>query len=165
MENTPSRPITALQLSLRAGVAAAAAVVIAQFLELEFPIYALIAAVLVMDLSPRKTRELAVQRLLGTLLGATVGALLSYVLPAGPLAMGVGILAAMLLSFGLRLGAPAAKLAGYVCGLVVFAYGTRPWWYASHRVAETLLGIGLAVLVSLVPKLLGVKLPSESQSK
>ena len=81
------------------------------------------------------------------------------------MAMAVGILAAMLLSFGLRLSASAAKLAGYVCGLVVLAYGARPWWYAVHRVAETLLGIGMAVLVSLVPKLLGVKLPSDAQSK
>jgi uncharacterized membrane protein YgaE (UPF0421/DUF939 family) len=162
MDLRPSAPITALQLSLRAAVAAAAAVALAKLLKLEYPVYALIAAVLVMDLSPLKTRQLAAQRLLGTLLGATVGALLSYVLPEGPLAMGVGILTAMLLGFGIRLEAGAVKLAGYVCGLVVFAYGALPWSYAFHRVAETLLGIGMAVLVSLVPKLLGVQLPSDA---
>jgi uncharacterized membrane protein YgaE (UPF0421/DUF939 family) len=162
MKLRPSAPITALQLSIRAAVAAAAAVSMAQFLELEYPVYALIAAVLVMDLSPQKTRQLAAQRLLGSVLGATVGALLSYVLPAGPLAMGVGILTAMLLGFGIRLEAGAAKLAGYVCGLVVFAYGAQPWAYAYHRTLETLLGIGMAVLVSFVPKLIGVKLPSDA---
>ena len=113
---------TALQLSVRAAVSAGLAVGIAQFLELQYPIYALIAAVIVIDLSPSKTRQLALQRLIGTLLGATVGAALSYVLPAGPLAIMISILAAMLLTHVARVPA-AAKLAGYVCGIVILAHG------------------------------------------
>ena len=109
---------TAIQLSVRAAVSAGLAVGIAQFLELRYPIYALIAAVIVIDLSPVKTRQLALQRLIGTLLGATVGAALSYVLPAGPLAIMISILAAMLLTYVARVPA-AAKLAGYVCGIVI----------------------------------------------
>ena len=164
MELRSSAPITAIQSSLRTAVAAGSAVGIAQFLELEYPIYALIAAVLVMDLSPLKTRQLAVARLLGSLLGAVVGAFLSYPLPEGPLAIGIGILVAMLISYGLRMPA-AAKVAGYVCGVVVFAHGAHPWSYAYHRTLETLLGVGMALLVSLVPKLLGVKLPSDAASE
>ena len=156
-------PITAVQASFRTAIAAGSAVAIAQLLRLEYPIYALISACLVMDLSPLKTRQLAVQRLLGSVLGAIVGAVLSYPLPAGPLAIGVSIVIAMLLSYALRMPA-AAKVAGYVCGVVVFAYGADPWSYAYHRTLETFLGIGMAVLVSLVPKLLGVKLPSDAQS-
>jgi uncharacterized membrane protein YgaE (UPF0421/DUF939 family) len=149
-----------LQLSLRAGVAAGLAVAIAQFLDLEYPIYALIAAVIVMDLSPSKTRKLAVQRLMGTLLGATVGAALSHLLPSGPLALVVSIAIAMLLSYLVHLQ-DGAKLAGYTCGLVVFAFGAHPWSYAVYRVAETLLGIGTAVLVSFVPKLMGTSADGE----
>ena len=159
-----SAPITALQASLRAAVAAGSAVAIAKLLQLEYPVYALISAVLVLDLSPLKTRQLAVQRLLGSLLGAIVGAVLSYPLPTGPLAIGVSILIAMLLSYGLRMP-DAAKVAGYVSGIVVFAYSAHPWSYAYHRTLETLLGIGMAVLVSLVPKLIGVKLPSDARSE
>jgi uncharacterized membrane protein YgaE (UPF0421/DUF939 family) len=157
-------PITAVQSSLRAAVAAGAAAGIAKVLQFEYPIHALMGAVLVLELSPRKTRELAVQRLLGTLLGATIGALLSYPLPSGPLAIGIGILTAMLLSYVLGISG-AAKVAGYVSGIVVMAYGATPWLHAYRRTTETVLGIGMAVVVSFVPKLLGVDLPSDAEEK
>lgn len=155
---------TALQLSLRAAVAAGSAVAIAQYLELPYPVYALIAAVIVLDLSPSKTLQLALQRLAGTLLGATVGGVLSYFLPLNPLAILVSILVAMLLSYVVHLQA-AAKLAGYVCGIVILfeAHGANPWSYAFYRVIETFLGIAMAVLVSLVPKLMRVE-PTETDS-
>jgi uncharacterized membrane protein YgaE (UPF0421/DUF939 family) len=157
-------PITAVQSSLRAAVAAGAAAGIAKVLQFEYPIHALMGAVLVLELSPRRTRELAVQRLLGTLLGAGIGALLSYPLPSGPLAIGIGILTAMLLSY--MLGIPgAAKVAGYVSGIVVMAYGSTPWLHAYRRTTETVLGIGMAVAVSFVPKLIGVNLPSDAEEK
>ena len=156
-------PITAIQLSLRAGVSAALAVAIARILDLQYPVYALLAAVIVLDLSPSKTRQLALQRLAGTLLGATVGAALSFVLPAGPLAIGVSILAAMLLSHVAHLQA-AAKLAGYVCGIVILSHADYPLSYAVYRVIETFLGIAMAVLVSLVPKLLRVEIPDKTDS-
>jgi uncharacterized membrane protein YgaE (UPF0421/DUF939 family) len=155
--------ITALQLSLRAAVAAGSAVAIAQFLHLQYPLYALIAAVIVLDLSPSKTQQLALQRLLGTLLGAAVGAVLSYSLPQGPLAIAVSILVAMLLSYVVHLQA-AAKLAGYVCGIIVLSHGAHAWSYAGYRVIETFLGIAMAVLVSLVPKLMRVEIPTGTDS-
>ena len=163
MNRRRSTVTTALQLSLRAAVSAGLAVAIAQFLQLQYPLYALLAAVIVMDLSPSKTLQLAVQRLAGTLVGATVGAVLSYALPSGPSAIGASILVAMLLSYVLHLGA-AAKLAGYVCGIVVFSHGAHAWSYAVYRVIETFLGIAMAVLVSLVPKLMRVQVPDEADS-
>ena len=163
MKRRPSSRTTALQLSLRAAVSAGLAVAMAQFLELPYPIYALIAAVIVLDLSPSTTQQLALQRLAGTLLGATVGAVLSYALPPGPVAIGVCILVAMLLSYMVHLSA-AAKLAGYVCGIVVLSHGAHAWSYAVYRVIETFVGIAMAVLVSLVPKLMRVDIPAETDS-
>ena len=144
-------------------MAAGSSIAIAQYLELQYPVYALIAAVIVLDLSPSKTLQLALQRLAGTLLGATVGAVLSYSLPLDPLAIAVSILVAMLLSYVVHLQA-AAKLAGYVCGIVILAHVDDPWSYALYRVIETFLGIAMAVLVSLVPKLMRVEIPAETDS-
>lgn len=143
----------ALQLSIRAALSAGLAVAIAEFLRFQYPLYALIGAVIVTDLSPMQTRTLGLQRLAGTLLGATIGATFCRFLPAGPGAIGFSVLIAMFLSHLLHLQG-AAKITGYVCGIVVLSHHDQPWSYALYRVMETILGIGVAVIVSLVPKLI-----------
>jgi uncharacterized membrane protein YgaE (UPF0421/DUF939 family) len=148
--------ITDFQLSSRAALAAGMAVEIARLLHLHYPIYALIGAVIVTDLAPAQTQRLALRRLAGTLVGAIVGATFSQFLPQGPAVIGLSIFAAMLLSSLLRLQA-AATVAGYVCGIVVLDHGSHPWTYARDRLVETVLGIGVAVLVSFVPKLIRVE--------
>jgi uncharacterized membrane protein YgaE (UPF0421/DUF939 family) len=148
--------LTSLQVSARASLAATFAVVIARRVDLEFPLYALIAAIIVTDLSPTRTRQLSLQRLVGTVIGAAVGAVVSVASPAthgGPLTIAIGVLVAMLLSHVFRMTA-AAKLAGYVCGIVLLNYNDHPWRYASYRFVETLVGITTAVIVSFIPALL-----------
>ncbi|QSX78682.1 FUSC family protein [Agrilutibacter solisilvae] len=138
-----------LQLPLRAALAAALAVALAQWLRLEHPMYALVGAVIVTDLVPAQTRQLGVWRMVGTVLGATLGALLSY-FPHGPVAIGIGIAAAMFLCHVLKLRG-AAKVSGYVCGIILLEHAVEPWTYAYFRLLETALGIAMAILVSLVP--------------
>jgi len=144
--------MTGFQLSLRAAVGAGLALSIGQLLRLQFPLYAMISAVVVTDLNPAQTRKLGLPRLAGTVLGATVGALISVLLGPGPWEVGSGVLVAMLLCHLLRLEG-AAKVAGFVCGISLFSFSDAPWSYALHRTIETTIGIAIAVLLSLVPKL------------
>ena len=63
-----------------------------------------------------------------------------------------GVFAGMFLTRLLGLQG-AARLAGYVCGIVLLDHDHQPWQYAVYRMTETVLGIGAALLVSVIPKL------------
>jgi len=141
------------QLPVRAAVGAGLSLALARTFGLEYPIYAFLAAVIVTDLSPAQTRQLAWRRLVATVVGATCGAALSQSLPPGPWSIALGVLIAMLLCNLVRMQ-EGAKVAGYICGIILFSYGTEPWAYAYYRLIETLLGIGVAWSLSLVPMLI-----------
>ena len=144
---------TGIQLSARAAAAAAIAFWVASFFDSHYAVYALVAAVIVTDLSPDATRALAWQRLAGTLVGALIGASMTYVALDGAAAAGLGILIAMLLSYLLGLNG-GAKVAGYVAAIVLLVSGSDPWTYAVMRAWDTALGIVSALMVSLVPMLM-----------
>jgi uncharacterized membrane protein YgaE (UPF0421/DUF939 family) len=155
------RVTSGIQLALRAAAAAGISLEIAQFFRFDYPIYALIAAVIVTDVSHAKTTQLGLQRIINTVVGAICGAALSQILPPGAGATGLGICITMLLCGLLKLE-KSAKVAGYVCGIVVLAHRDNPWTYASLRFLETTLGIGVAWLISFVPKLLETREPGKT---
>ena len=145
-------------------MAAGLAVAIAQLLGLPFPLYALLAAVIVTDVSAARTRRLGFLRLVGTVLGASLGALIAPLSPSGAWwAIGFGVLSAMFLSRLLHLH-DADKVTGYVAGIVMLSHGDHPWIYAFFRTMETVLGIGLAMLVSFVPRLISLDEPERPEA-
>jgi uncharacterized membrane protein YgaE (UPF0421/DUF939 family) len=149
-------PMTGLQLALRASVAAFLSLAIAQFFELQFPIYAMIAAIIVTDLSPSESILLGWRRLAATFIGAACGAALSMVLPATSWSIGLCILVAMLSCHLIRTP-QVAKVAGYTSAIVALSYGVHPWHYAFYRLLETGLGICVAWSISYVPKLIRIE--------
>jgi uncharacterized membrane protein YgaE (UPF0421/DUF939 family) len=141
-----------LRLSFRAATAAGITVAIAQAAGLLFPVYAMIAAVIVTDLDPAKTREQAIPRVIGTVGAGVIGALAAQWLPPEGWAIALAILVPMFAFRAVGMS-DAAKLAGYVTALIVLQHTGHPWMYATDRVIETLLGVCVAVLVSFVPQL------------
>ena len=156
------RLTSAFQVSVRAALAAGVSVLLAQLCRFDHPIYALIAAVIVTDLSPSRTTKLGLQRLVATVAGASCGAVASMVLGASAWAIGLSIFFAMAICHLLRVS-DGAKVAGYICGIVMIAHGEHPWIYAFFRLIETALGIGVAWLLSLVPMLIHVEEPEVLQ--
>lgn len=148
--------LPALQLGLRSGLAAGVSIALAAALRLEFPIYAMIGAVIVTDLAPGKTRQLALQRLVGTVLGAAIGALVSVIGLVGPGAIGLSIGVTLFACHVIGLQG-TAKLAAYVCGIVMLDHSAQPWAYAAFRLVETVLGVVVAVAVSAVPLLIRIE--------
>src|SRR5215831_2329458 len=150
-------PISGIQLAFRASVAAGLSLAIAQFLELQFPIYALIAAIIVTDLSPSESIRLGWRRLVATVIGAVCGATLSMILPAASWAIGLSIFVAMICCHLIRTP-EVVRVAGYTSAIVAFSYGVNPWHYASYRLIETGLGVCVAWSVSYLPKLIRTEL-------
>jgi uncharacterized membrane protein YgaE (UPF0421/DUF939 family) len=151
---TNSLPLAAVQLALRAGIAGGVATWIAIRLGLEHPIYAFIAAVIVTDLSSAQCQRLGLRRILATVVGAVCGAALSQLLGPGPAAVGTAVVVAMLAG-GLLGAGDGARVAGYICGIVVLDHAAEPWLYASQRFVETILGVSVAWGISFVPRLIG----------
>jgi uncharacterized membrane protein YgaE (UPF0421/DUF939 family) len=144
--------VDALRLPTRAGVAAGLAVWVATALSLGSPLYALVSAVIVSDLDPAQTRKLAIPRMIGTAVGATVGCLATLVAQPTAIAVTIGVLLPMFICQLFRRPA-AAKVAGYVSGIIILSFATDPWTHARDRLVETLLGILAAAAVSAVPPL------------
>ena len=123
---------------------------IAQLLNLQFPIYALVAAVIVTDLEPSQTRRLGLTRIMATVVGAMCGATLSPILPPGPIAIGISILIAMLIC-QISPVRDGAKAPDYTCAIVVLNYSEGPWEYAFFRLLRLFI---VAWAISYVPKLI-----------
>lgn len=151
------------QVALRAAAAAGVSVGLARQFGLTYPIYALLAAVIVTDLSPSQTQKLGLRRLIATVVGAAWGAVLGQILEPSVVVVGTGILVAMLICHFMHAD-DSAKVAGYISGIVIVAHGTNPWFYALLRLTETTLGILVAWVISFVPILIRIE-KEETDSK
>ena len=120
---------------------------LAQFLKLPESYWAAISAIIVMYSDVSRTMKASWQRLIGTAIGATVGAafaaLFGQRLWAFGLAVAITVLICGLLGF-----AEASRLAGVAVAIVmIVSHPFRPWTAALHRFLEVSFGIVIAVLV------------------
>ena len=81
---------------------------------------------------------------------------MSPILPADFWAVGVSVLIAILVSELLR-AREGGRVAGYICGIIVLDQNLSPLHYATWRCVETVVGVGVAWIVSYVPKLIRVE--------
>ena len=124
--------IKGMQLSLRAAVGASRSLAVAYLFGLEYPLYAFIAAVIVTDLVPSQTRQLGLKRIVATVVGAVCGAVLGPLLPPDPWAIGLGVLAAMLLSPA-TFAVSCCSTTAPSLGLMRFIALSRRCWASSWR--------------------------------
>ena len=135
--------------ALKIATAATLAYVMAESLRWEYPFYAVIAAIIVMGSTSGSTWSLSIQRIIGTVFGAIVGALFSITIGSTPWALELSIFSTIFLSSVWKLS-EAAKLVSYVAAIVILNHSQNPWIYAWGRLLETLLGISAALCVSHV---------------
>ncbi len=133
--------------SLRATVAAVAAMLLARLLHLPEFYWAPISALVIL-LSAVNPLTTAWQRFAGTALGAALGALLATLLHPTWAVYGVGIFLSGLICTLLHVDG-AFRFAAITLSIVMLiGHASPPWIVAVHRFVEVSLGIAVALVVA-----------------
>jgi uncharacterized membrane protein YccC len=147
-----SRRLPVLQV-LKASVATIAAWLITSWvMPGPLPIFAAIAALLVVQPSVNQSFGKAIERSIGVILGVIVATALSLAFGEHAWVVLIAIVAAMLIAWGLKM-TPGTSNQVVISAILVLALGAASPEYSLQRIVETLLGaaIGIIVNVLIVP--------------
>ncbi|WP_341769742.1 FUSC family protein [Agromyces protaetiae] len=116
------------------------------------PVFAAIAALLVVQPSVNQSFGKAVERSVGVVLGVVVASLLALVFGTAYWVVLVAVVAAMLIAWALRM-TPGTSNQVAISAMLVLALGGATPGYPVQRILETLIGavIGIIVNVLIVP--------------
>jgi uncharacterized membrane protein YgaE (UPF0421/DUF939 family) len=145
-ENLPS-----VAHAIRTAVAAMLSVLLARLVGLPEAYWAVIATVVVMQSPLSSTVPLAIQRIVASALGASLGAIESAYFGANLIAFALTIFVLGLISLLFRLERVGYSYAGITLAIIVLIPRPEaPWIAAVHRFAEVSLGILVALAVVAV---------------
>jgi uncharacterized membrane protein YgaE (UPF0421/DUF939 family) len=145
-ENRPS-----VAHAVRTAVAATLSMLIAHLVRMPEAYWAAIATVVVMESNLSSTLPLAIQRIVASALGASVGALESTYFGRNLIAFGIAIFLLGLISLAFRLERTGYRYACITLMIIVLVPRTdSPWIIAAHRFLEVSLGILVALAVVAV---------------
>jgi len=145
-ENLPS-----MGHAVRTAIAATLSVLVARLVRLPEAYWAVIATLVVMQSPLSSTVPLAVQRIVASALGASIGAIESVFFGANLVAFALTIFVLGLISIAFRLEKVGYSYAGMTLAIIVLIPRPEaPWIAAVHRFAEVSLGILVALAVVAV---------------
>jgi uncharacterized membrane protein YccC len=132
-------------------VAAIASLLIARLFRLPESYWAVIATLIVMQSSLGAALTVSRQRLAGTALGCSAGALLATYFKPNVFLFGVGVFLLGVICGALRIDRPAYRYAGITLAVVLLIPRSQsPWTTAMHRFAEISIGIAVGLIVTAV---------------
>lgn len=136
---------------VRTTVAAMVSLLVARFFRLPESYWAAITTMIVMQSTLGASLNISKQRLAGTALGATMGALFATFAAKGLLAYGAGIFLCGVISALLRMERSAFRYSGITLTVVLLIARTQPaWMIAIHRFIEISLGIATGLALAAV---------------
>jgi uncharacterized membrane protein YccC len=145
-ENLPS-----VWHAVRTAIAATLSVVLARLVALPEAYWAVIATLVVMQSPLSSTVPLAIQRIVASALGASLGIIESTYFGANLVAFALTVFVLGLLSMAFRLERVGYSYAGMTLAIIVLIQRPEaPWITAAHRFAEVSLGILVALAVVAV---------------
>ena len=142
-ENLPS-----VWHAVRTAIAATLSVLLARLVGMPEAYWAVIATLVVMQSPLSSTVPLAIQRIVASALGASLGAIESAYFGANLIAFALTIFVLGLISLVLRLERVGYSYASITLAIIVLIPRAEvPWIAAAHRFAEVSLGILVALAV------------------
>ena len=137
--------------SARTAVAALASVLVARLFRLPEAYWAPITTLVITQSSLGAALTVSWQRLVGTALGAVVGAMVASLFGPSLLVFGASIFVLGLLCAITRSDRSAYRFAGVTLAVVLLIPRTNPAWpIAVHRFAEVSIGIAVALILAVV---------------
>lgn len=136
--------------AIRAGISVFLCILISKLLNLKYPFFVALPSVMPITSSIEETLKAGRNRMLGTIIGAGVGILLSFILPGSPILGGIGIIIILYLCNFIRWGT-SASIAGLVfISIIVGIKGENPLNYSLNRISDTMIGILVTIVVNNV---------------
>ncbi|WP_173923251.1 aromatic acid exporter family protein [Agromyces sp. Marseille-P2726] len=133
---------------LKSAVATAAAWLVASLVaQGQPPVFAAIAALLVVQPSVNQSLAKAIERSIGVILGVLIATAISLPLGQSTWVILLAILVAMLVAWALKMTAGTANQVA-ISAMLVLALGASSPEYALSRVVETLIGAAIGIIVN-----------------
>lgn len=134
--------------TIKTALAVSLAIFISQLLNLKSPLFVGIAAIISMKSSVSESLTAGKSRMLGTIFGAMVAIVFSYIAPTNVLSIGIGIIIIIYVC-NLLGWTNAIQLSSMVFLVIVLNYdeGSR-LNYAIYRAADTLIGLIIGTLIN-----------------
>ena len=135
--------------TLKTGIAVTLSLIVSNLLKIDSPVYAVIAAILVMQPSVSDSWKRGLDRLLGTIMGAIIGIGFINISPGNPILAGLGTI--ILIVIMNKFNWTEAITIGTVVFISIFISDRTDYInYAYHRTLDTSIGIIIAVIVNYI---------------
>lgn len=132
-------------------MAAVASVLVARLFRLPETYWAAITTLVITQSSLGTAVTVSGERFIGTVLGATVGAIVASQFGPGMFVFGISVFILGILSAAVHSDRSAYRLAGVTLAIVLLVPRTGPAiQIALHRFSEVCIGIGVALILTVV---------------
>ncbi|SCY62165.1 FUSC family protein [Alkaliphilus peptidifermentans] len=133
--------------TIKTGIAVSITMLVANLLKIEYPFFALVAALIAIQPTVSDSWHSGVNRMIGTFIGAFVGVIFGIIAPINFILVGVGLI--LLIHIMNRLGwSESINIAGVVFLAIIVSDNSGQTIYAINRLVDTFIGISIALGVN-----------------
>ncbi len=133
---------------IKTAIAVTLCILISNALHSEYPFFAAIAAVISMENTVTNSFITGRNRVMGTLVGAGIGLMFALVLPENALMCGLGVMVIIYACNTMKWNNSISIATIVFLAIMMNLNGQNPWVYSLNRIADTLLGIIVALVVN-----------------